>query len=209
MLMKKIGHNLTLEPSLYSAPIKNDDRRNTRRRSVLLRSSVYPVDAFFDARIRDVSATGIRGESDLELAIGQTMHVTTDELTYHAGTVKWVQARQFGLHLPDALYMFGVELGDIDHGHWEGHQPRAPRVRINPTARLLVGRPPRPGIIRNVSSTGMLLDTGPGLRPGQHLVVRAGNAHPVYGRVQWSKDGRCGFKAQNRISILSFVDMDD
>lgn len=176
---------------------------------MLLRATIYPIDVFCDARICDASSTGVRGEADVELAIGQTMHITTDEAAYNAGTVKWVDGRQFGLALPDALTMFGMESLDVDHGSFEGHEPRAPRININATARLLAGRPPRPATIRNVSATGMLLETGPGLRPGQHIIVRVGNTAPTYGRIQWVDNGRIGFRAKNAISVLSFTCLED
>lgn len=204
MLMDRIREYLTLGAD-ESQPHQAADRRVARRKSVLLRATIYPVDVFCDARVRDISATGLKGEADVELAIGQTLHVTADELTYHAGTVKWTSDRQFGLSLVNAPETFGAGFGETDHGDCEGHHPRAPRAKINANVRLVAGRPPRPGTIRNLSTSGMLLDTSPGLRPGQHLVVKVGNATPIYGRVQWSADGRIGFNAERPISVLTIA----
>ncbi|WP_421854860.1 PilZ domain-containing protein [Novosphingobium sp.] len=176
------------------------DRRRARRRSVFLRASIYPIDAFSDARIRDVSATGLMGETDLELTIGQTLHVTIDEQNFYAGKVRWILDRRFGMDVPQALAMFRHQAGEIDYGSEVAHFPRAPRFRLDETARLLVGRPPRPAIVRNLSEHGMLLDTGPGLKPGQVLVVRIGNAPLLYGRTQWSRDGRIGFRTQQPVA---------
>jgi hypothetical protein len=181
------------------------ERRRAKRKAVYLRATIYPIDVFADARIRDVSATGARGEADAELAIGQTLHITTDERSYHTGKVKWTLDRQFGLDLPDAHQVFGRVLTEVDHGSDEGHHPRASRLKIDVAARMVGGRPPRPAIVRNVSQCGMLLDTSPGLYPGQHLVVRVGNAPPAYGRVQWSSNGRIGFKAYNPLSPLALA----
>ena len=181
------------------------DRRIAHRKAVLFRATIYPVDVFCDARIRDVSATGLRGEAEVELAIGQTLHITVDERCYHAGVVKWVRDREFGLDLANAHKIFGGESKDTDHGDREGHHPRAPRSKINATARVVAGRPPRPAMIRNLSASGMLLDTTPGIKAGQHLVVRVGNAPPIYGRTQWSEEGKIGFKAASPISVLGIV----
>ena len=184
---------------------KPNERRTAKRKSVLLRATIYPIDVFCDARIRDVSATGLRAETDAELAIGQTIHLTTDEHNYHAGVVKWVRDREFGLDLANANKIFGGKSSDMDHGDREGHQPRAPRSKINVTARVVTGRPPRPAIVRNMSAGGMLLETSPVLKTGQHLVIRVGNSPPIYGHAQWSEEGKIGFKAEHTISVLSIV----
>lgn len=176
------------------------DRRRAHRRSVFLRASIYPIDAFCEARIRDVSATGLMGETDHELTIGQTLHLTVDEQTFFAGKVRWILDRRFGLDVPQALALFRHRTGDVDYGTEEAHVTRAPRFRLDETARLLVGRPPRPAIVRNLSEYGMLLDTSPGLKPGQCLVVRIGTAPLLYGRTQWSKDGRIGFRTQRPVA---------
>jgi hypothetical protein len=207
--MKRNRDNDLLAPGFGLPQDKPPDRRRARRRTVFLRAIIYPIDVFCDARICDVSSAGVRGEADVELAIGQIMHITTDEMTYNAGTVKWVDGRQFGLALPNALSLFGIETSDVDIGSFEGPDLRAPRFNINATARLLAGRPPRPATIRNLSSTGMLLDISPGLRPGQHIIVKAGKTAPNYGRVQWVTDGKIGFRAKNTPSVLTFTCLDD
>lgn len=76
-------------------------------------------------------------------------------------------------------------------------------MKVSAPAHFVMGRPPRPAIIRNLSESGMLLDTGLGLRPGQDLIVRFGNIAPIYGHVRWSENGKIGFKTQLPISILT------
>lgn len=202
MLMERIREYFT-DTAPRPDNRRPEDRRAGRRTAVYLRATIYPIDVFSDVRICDVSATGVRGESDVELAIGQTLHITTDERIYHVGTVKWTRDRQFGLELANAADIFGGAMAEVDHGDEEGHHPRSLRTEVNFAARLVGGRPPRPAVVRNVSSTGMLLDTSPGLLSGQHLIVRVGNAAPIYGRCQWSRDGRVGFKANNPLSVFA------
>lgn len=209
MLLKQLRGYIGQPLPAGDTEVAHSERRAARRRTVYLHATVYPIDVFCDVRICDASATGVKGEANVELSVGQIMHITTDELRYHPGTVKWVCGRQFGLDLPQAMQMFDVDPDRVDHGERVGHQPRLTRQPIDVTARLLAGHPPRPAIIRNVSSTGMLLDTGPGLRPGQHIIVKAGNAPCVYGRVQWGGNGKIGFKAQNAISTLAFACLEE
>lgn len=179
------------------------ERRSSQRRAVLLRASIYPIDVFSDVIIRDASRTGLMGEADAELAIGQTVHLSVDDAAYHSGVVRWTRGRQFGLDLPNALAIFEPQMSAVDHGDREGHSPRAGRVKLKVSARLSAGRPPRPATVRNISGMGMLLDTSPGLLQGQHVVVRVGNCPVIYGRVQWSRDGKIGVKAVAPISVLS------
>ncbi len=181
------------------------NHRVAQRKAVLFRATIYPIDIFCDARIRDVSAQGLRGEADIELAIGQTVYMTTDQHSYHAGVVKWIRNREFGLDLANANKLFGGQPSEMDHGVDEGQHPRARRAKINATARVVAGRPPRPATVRNISTGGMLLDTSPGIKTGQHLIVRVGNSPPIYGRAQWSDRGKIGFKAEQTISVLSIV----
>lgn len=205
MLIKQLRDYLVHPRTVDADQPAHDERRQARRRAVFLHATIFPIDVFCDVRICDASASGVKGEANVELAVGQTMHITLDERSYHPGTVKWVLGRQFGLDLPNSLRLFGVDDDDVDHGSRIGHLPRSFRKTIDATARLLAGRPPRPATIRNVSSTGMLLDTGPGLRPGQHVVVKAGNTPSIYGRVQWCANGKVGFKAQSPISTLNLA----
>jgi|UniRef100_UPI0035C9FA7F hypothetical protein len=203
MLLERIRGYFT--PRATSTNQRAAERRRAARKAVYLRATIYPIDVFSDARIRDVSATGARGEADVELAIGQTLHLTLDQKSYHTGKVKWTLNRQFGLDLADAARIFGAAPAEIDHGSSEGHHPRSPRVKVDVAARMVGGRPPRPAIVRNVSQFGMLLDTGPGIAPGQHLVIQVGKAPPIYGRVQWSSQGRVGVKAEDAFSAFALT----
>ena len=188
-----------------SSPVAAD-RRDTRRRAVFLRATIYPVDTTCDVHVRDVSSTGIMCEVDLELFIGQVVHLTVGERAYHAGKVKWIAGRRFGVDLPDFAKFLGSELAETDHGNLEGHHPRASRFSVSLAARLAVGRPPRPAIIRNLSRRGMLLDTSPGLVAGQQLLVQVGNHDCLHGRAQWSVSGRIGLKASLPIAGLPLLD---
>jgi hypothetical protein len=161
------------------------DRRRMPRKAVYLRATIYPIDVSPTARIRDVSATGVRGEVGVELAIGH---------------VKWTRNQVFGFAVPDAAAIFGILPADVDHGSFGGHCQRSSRIEVGIAARLVGGRPPRPAIIRDISASGLLLSTDPGTGPGQHLVVQVGGAPTFYGRVQWSDGGRIDLKTRQTLS---------
>ena len=183
------------------------EQRQHPRHTVFLQASVYPIDTYRDILIRDVSQTGLSGEADVELGIGQSVHLSFDEKAYFTGIVRWTRGRRFGMEFMDAVtFPVGVH---VDHGFAIGHRPRAVRTSLNLTARLNTGRPPRPATVRNVSRLGMLLDTGIGLATGQHLLVRMGKRALVSGRVQWARGGRLGVQTNQEISALQLVYCDD
>lgn len=183
------------------------DLRKDRRHKVLLQASIYPIDTYCDILIRDVSETGLSAETDVQLDVGQSVHLSFDEKAFFTGVVRWVRGRRFGLEFKDAVtFPIGV---DIDHGFAEGHRPRSHRVSLNLTGRLNTGRPPRPATVRNVSRLGMLIETSTGLVTGQHLLVRLGKRPLVSGRVQWVRGGKVGVQTSREISALQLVYCDD
>jgi hypothetical protein len=186
---------------------EHKDLRLHRRHKVFLQASVYPIDTYCDILIRDVSETGLSAETDVQLDVGQAVHLSFDEKAFFTGVVRWVRGRRFGLEFKDAVtFPIGI---NIDHGFAEGHRPRSARTSLNLTGRITTGRPPRPATVRNVSRLGMLIDTSAGLVTGQHLLVRLGKRPLVSGRVQWVRGGRMGVKTSQEISALQLVYCDD
>jgi len=171
------------------------EHRRDARKSVLFRATIYPVDTYADVIIRDVSRTGVMGESDIEMHIGQTVHLSADEKAFHPGVVRWMRGRKFGLQFDEAQTLFGIGDLDLQHGDIEGQQPRAERIALSISARLAFGRPPRPATVRNISRFGMQLVSSSGFAQGQCLLIKVSHDPPIHGRVQWSKEGTIGLKA--------------
>jgi len=193
--------------SQAAVPEQSEQRRH-RRHSVLMKATVYPIDLYRDAIINDASRTGLMGEADVELEVGQTVHVTLNEREHYTGTVRWTHGRQFGLDLRDELKLAGLS-EQVDHGSAIGHGPRAERIRLSLPARLHTGQPPRPATVRNLSRTGMLLETEQGLLPGQQILIRVGAWGLISGRVQWSREGRIGIMTKVDVPILQMLYQED
>lgn len=185
-------------------PPEQSEQRRHRRHSVLMKATVYPIDLYRDVIIQDASRTGLMGEADIELEVGQTVHVSLNERDHYTGVVRWTQGRQFGVDLRDELTLAGLS-ERIDHGSAIGHGPRAERVRLSLPARLHTGQSPRPGTVRNLSRTGMLLETVEGLLPGQQILIRVGGWGLISGRVQWSREGRIGIMTKVDVPILQML----
>jgi hypothetical protein len=179
------------------------EHRRDARKSVLFRATIYPVDIFADVIIRDVSQTGVMGESDIEMQIGQTIHLSADAKSFHPGVVRWTRGRRFGLQFNEAQALFGAGDLDLQHGDSEGQLPRAERIALSISAGLVVGRPPRPATVRNISRFGMQLETSSGFAPGHRLLIKLSHESPIHGRVQWIKDGRIGLKSFEPMPAMS------
>lgn len=171
------------------------ERRRAARASVFLPATIFFVERVVEARIQNASATGLLGEADVELTIGQQVHFSFESRTYHPGLVQWTTGRRFGLSLANALaHTTGqTKTWQEDSGNYEA---RAVRVAIDVPANLYLSKPPRPATVRNISATGMLLDCGPDLRPGQQLLVSLKGRGCVIGRVQWVEAGKAGFRSE-------------
>ncbi len=180
------------------------EQRRHARRAVVLDASIYPVDFFSDVVIHNVSASGFMGEADVELSVGETLHLSLDEKAYQTGTVRWTEGQKFGVSFESPLARTGA--GDeFEVDHVNGLKPRAKRTTLNIPARLSLGRPPQPATVRNLSQSGMLLETDPGFPKGQQILVKLGDRSPVAARVQWHEDGHIGIETAEPIGILSLV----
>jgi hypothetical protein len=169
------------------------EQRRHRRHTVMLRATLYPIDMCRDIIVHDVSLTGIQGETDIELTLGQVLHLSFDETVFQEGVVKWVKGARFGLKLEEqiALPVVPAEYETTDDPL---QQPRARRVGLNLGARIAAGRPPRPAMVRNVSATGMMIETSPGLLEGQSVILRIPGSPNTLGRVQWTSGPQLGIK---------------
>jgi hypothetical protein len=180
------------------------DHRRHSRRDVLIDAAIYPIDFFSDVTIHNVSASGFMGEADVELTVGETLHLTLDDKAYQAGTVRWTEGRLFGVSFENSLARPGAG-DDLDFGTQDDHKPRARRSKLNIPARLCLGRPSQPATVRNLSQFGMLLETTPHLHAGQHILVKLGARPPMAGRIQWQKDDNVGVETAEPVGILSLI----
>ena len=96
MLLERISEFLLPATSPAASNIAPQDGvalPRAPRTPVFIGASLYPIDVFCDAQIRDLSADGLialMGETEVDLAVGQALHVTVDEHYYHRD---WLDCR--------------------------------------------------------------------------------------------------------------------
>lgn len=171
------------------------DQRAQKRYRVLLQASIFPIDSIDDVTVHNISEQGLMAEADVELAVGQVVHLSFDGTSHRSGTVRWIRGRRFGLHLEDCFGPPGA-LDEIEPETGPDQQARSMRLSLNIPARMSSGRPRRPAMVRNLSRSGMSLETSAGLLVGQNLLVRIGRQPPIPARIRWTAGGRIGVSVE-------------
>jgi hypothetical protein len=180
------------------------DNRRHPRRAVYLDAWVYPIDFLSDVVIQNVSTNGFMGEADVELTVGETLHLTLDDRAYQTGSVRWTDGRHFGVEFETHLARMS-DGEDMDFGSSEDHRPRPRRAIMSIPAQLCLGRSGQPATVRNLSQSGMLLESESQLSAGQHVLVKLGDRSPVAAVVKWRSDQHIGVETAEPVGILSLV----
>ena len=184
----------TIEDQPLDSPASQDKRAQKRYR-VLLQASVFPIDSIVDVTVHNISEQGLMAEADVDLTVGQVVHLSFDGASHRSGTVRWIRGRRFGLHLEDCFGPPGA-LDEIEPETGPDQQMRSVRRSLNIPARMSSGRPRRPAMVRNLSRSGMSLETSAGLRVGQNLLIKIGRQPPIAARVRWTAGGRIGVSVE-------------
>ena len=84
-------------------------------------------------------------------------------------------------------------------------RPRAMRTAVRVPCRLNLGTIWVDGIIRNVSTRGIMVSTEHPVKRGAYIEIRRGTLI-IIGRVMWSRDGCLGIRTQDPISAQTLID---
>lgn len=178
-----------------------ESKRKEARLRVLLRAHIHVVRLQSDLTVMDISRSGLRGMTDVELRIGQPVYVSLDNLTHVAGSVRWIQDGRFGMKFSKLLDVL-PERAPVDLGHLPGHQERMPRQVARLEAKISLFSWSSSARIRNVSKTGMMVETDLPLIPGQQLLVNLSDGKILDAKVKWVEGDRVGIQLATPVSIL-------
>jgi hypothetical protein len=178
-------------------------RRAETRNSVLLRATIMPLLDSGDICLENISRSGLRGTSNMSTVVGQFVIVSLDSSTHLSGVVRWTSDCRFGVEFEtnfDSVFSLGWE----QQAPNSGFRPREQRMATNRRAELIRIAPPVAGRIRNISPSGMMLETGLSFEPGRQLFVKLANGAMVDGTVRWANNSLVGLELTNRISADTF-----
>ena len=187
-----------------SAPVALPTNRKENRQRVLLRAHIHVVRLQSDMMVTDISRSGLRGMTDVELRIGQAAYISLDDLTHVAGSIRWVQDGRFGMKFSRILDVIpeGVH---VDLGHAPDHQERMPRTATRLKAKISLSSWSSAARIRNVSKTGMMIETDLPVTAEQQLLVSLSDGKMLDATVKWVEGERVGIQLASPVSILQLT----
>lgn len=178
--------------------------RSEERRRVLLRALLHAIEQQGDVRVDNLSRSGLRGNINISLTVGQRVFVSLDDVTHCSGTVRWAQSHRFGMNFDVPLGVLPPKL-EIDTGITSNHQQRTTRMPTNLNGKIYICSPPYLAKIRNVSKSGMMVDTDMPLEADQRLLVSLVNGSILTAEVRWATHSRVGVRLFSPLSVLQFT----
>lgn len=180
---------------------QSSSKRKENRQRVLLRAQVHVVRLQSDLLVTDISRSGLRGATDINLRVGQTAFISLDDLTHVAGSIRWIQDGRFGMKFSKMLDVLPA-CAHVDLGHLPDHQERMPRTATRLKARLSLSSWSSTARIRNVSKTGMMIETDLPVIPEQQLLINLSDGKIFDAKVKWIEGDRVGIQLATAVSIL-------
>lgn len=182
-------------------PTRPPSKRKESRQRVLLRAQVHVVRLQSELMVTDISRSGLRGATDVNLRVGQAAYISLDDLTHVAGSIRWTQDGRFGMKFSKMLDVL-PECAHVDLGHLPDHQERMPRTATRLKARLSLSSWSSTARIRNVSKTGMMIETDLPVVPEQQLLINLSDGKIFDAAVKWVEGDRVGIELATPVSIL-------
>lgn len=189
-------------PKVTPGPITS--KRKEARQRVLLRAQIHVVRVQHDLMVTDISRSGLRGSSDISLRIGQSVYISLDDLTHVAGKIRWVQDDRFGMKFARILDVL-PECAVVEKDVPLGYQQRMPRKSAWLKAKISLSDWSSPARIRNVSKTGMMVETGLSVMPEQKILITLSDGKIFDAVVKWVEEDRVGMELATPASILQFT----
>lgn len=178
------------------------NRREARQR-VLLRAHIHAIDRQGDIRVTDLSRSGMRGVTDLHLGIDQSIFVSLDDVTHCLGNVRWTQDRRVGVKFAQRLELLPDNL-IMDTGILPSHWEQAPQIVRNFSAKITLSNASATARIRNISKSGMMIETDMRLNADKQLLISLSNGKILKALVKWVEGDRVGVQLSSPASALQF-----
>jgi hypothetical protein len=151
--------------------------RRHSRTTVFKAATIFPVlrDAGFP--IANVSQFGVMGHCALPLSLSQCVHLTFDDREFLPAEVRWAQGDRYGLQFAEprtdlpGVPQYELTCAETD----DSLHPRAPRFPVDLPATLITTLPMMPGLVRNISRGGMLIEVSARFRSFSSVAISCGS----------------------------------
>jgi hypothetical protein len=195
------GTSFSFSSDVPSPPERRGDERHIK----ILRVGIL----VFDGRrelclIRNISAGGLMAHLYSNMHTGQRVTVELKTNQQVSGTVVWVREANAGI-----AFDTPVDIGELlanppvlDNG-WRA---RSPRVEIDRMATLRAGGQTSWVSARDISQSGVKIETDEVLEVGADVVVTLENFRPVAGAVRWQSGRTAGNAFNGLIPLRELID---
>ena len=188
-----LAENRTVETgfSLSKAVPLPPERREDERLIKILRVGTLIVDGRRElCLIRNISAGGVMAHVYSKLVSGQPVTVELKATQPVASHVVWADEAEAGIQFdtPVDVAELLANPAVLDNG-W---RPRTPRVEIDRMATLRAGARTYWVNARDISQSGVRVETDHPPAADTEIVVALDGMHPLPGTVRWTSDTACG-----------------
>lgn len=184
--------------------IQSRSKRREVRQRVLLCADIHVVQMQSDFMITDIARNGLRGATGVPLRIGQSAYVSLEGMTYIAGRIRWAKDGRFGMTFAKLDNM----LPDDAHAspsHVPTYQESMRQAPNRVRARLCLTSWSSAVRIRNVSKTGMMIETDLPVTSEQQLLVGLSDGKILDAAVKWVEGEHVGIQLAAPVSILQLT----
>ena len=181
------------------------ERRESERLLKILRVGTLIIDGRRElCLIRNISAGGLMAHIYSALVPGARVEVELRTRHPVAGRIAWVRESNAGIAFDETMDV--AELLATPAVLANGWRPRTPRVEIDRMATLRAGARTWWVHARDISQSGVRVETDHPPESDTEIVVALEGLIPVPGVVRWSNDDSCGIAFNQLIPFGALID---
>ena len=180
------------------------ERRGHERHVKILRVGVLVIDGRRElCLIRNISAGGLMAHVYSALKTGQSVTVELKTQEPIAGRIAWVRDANVGVAFdePADIEALLANPANLDNG-WRA---RSPRIEVDRAAIVRLEGVASSARIRDISQSGVKLETKAALTVNRDVVVIPDGLDPIAGVVRWRDDERAGIVFNRIIPLADLI----
>jgi len=181
------------------------ERRGGERHIKILRVGTLVVEGRRElCLIRNISAGGVMAHVYSPLDPGRRVTVELKASQPVTGRVVWARGGNAGIQFDAAMDV--AELLANPQVLDNGWRPRTPRVEIDRMATLRIGASTGWVHARDISQSGIKIESCPPPATGEEVVVTLEGFRPLHGLVRWQSGDYCGIAFNQLIPFGELID---
>lgn len=180
------------------------ERRHAERHIKILRVGTLVIDGRRElCLIRNVSAGGLMAHVYSNVAPGQAVIVELKTNQAVTGHIAWVREANAGIAFDTEVDIEELLANPqvLDNG-WRA---RAPRIEVERSATLRSGARTHWVQTRDISQSGIKVDTEATFEAGDEVVVTPEGFRPIAGTVRWQNGRNCGISFNEVLPLAELI----